>query len=225
MISISLKSQKLANGSLQLKLSAPFHPSLAPRCREIGGRWHPETKTWRFDPRDEQRVRNICIEIFGVDPYEPPGSLMTVRVPLNGESVGELWLGGRCVAKRPERDCHVVLGDGVVVVDGGFPSSGGSRANPALNPKENTVLEIRDLPPAAADKILESRPAAGVVSETPVPIGRPVGPPIDSIGADPPAVAAIVEGFSALSATHQALVLKRLAEILPQAGVLEEATA
>lgn len=147
---VTLTEQALTDGTKQLKLTSPYEPTLPPKARALGGRWHPETKTWRFDPRDVERVRSMCLGTFGVDPLAEPDEgveIVTVRIDL--DKVGdtnELWLFGRCIATRPSRDYRVKLGDGVVLIAGGFPSSGGSAKYPALRAQTGTVLEVRDVP-------------------------------------------------------------------------------
>ena len=41
-----------------------------------------------------------------------------------------------------------------MVVSGSFPGRGGSVKNPALEPADGTVLEVRDLPRAVAAKMI-----------------------------------------------------------------------
>ncbi|GAA3086438.1 hypothetical protein GCM10020000_86390 [Streptomyces olivoverticillatus] len=75
----------------------------------------------------------------------------------------ELWLAGRFIARRDARDYPVHLGFGVTLVKGGFPSSGGSMKYPRLEPYDDTVLEIRFVPRAAAEKVTASNPDVTVV--------------------------------------------------------------
>lgn len=223
----TLKAQPLTNGTSVLKLTSDYHPSMAPKAKAIGGRWHTETKSWRFDPRDEQRVRDLCLSVYGIDPFEPPTELVTVHLPLRAglekdetgtyvsgnASGGELWAFGREIAQRPGRDSSVRLGDGVIVFSGGFPSRGGSVKNPSLQPESGTILEVRDVP----RRLAEAEPLAEIVAETAAPAGRPVGPAVNGTGADAPAVAAVVEAFRLLNATQQARCLALLADELPAA--------
>lgn len=142
----------------RLHVTSPYHPAFPAAARRLGGRFDGATKAWTFDPRDEDRVRELLTDTYGTD-GTAQGETVTVRADL-GQRYGRYreatyYLGGRQIAHRPGRDERVRLGDGVVVVTGGFPSSGGSRAHPDLNPQEGTVLEVRDLPKAAADDELE----------------------------------------------------------------------
>lgn len=108
--------------------SAPYNPEFAPLAKAAGGRWDSNAKTWSFDIRDEARVREIMIRVYGTD-----GSaaipMVTLRVALNecgdGDD-GKLYVGGRLVAARYSRDEPVKLGTDVVLVSGSFARSGGS---------------------------------------------------------------------------------------------------
>ncbi|MGH3987458.1 MAG: hypothetical protein ACRDTZ_09090 [Pseudonocardiaceae bacterium] len=133
-------------------LTAPYHPDLPRKAHAAGGRFI--NGVWRFDPRDEARVRQITCAIFGTD--GTPGPTATVWVPLadfathlrSQRGPEALWLLGRRLVTRRGRDDRVELGPGVVVLTGGFPGSGGSVKNPTLDPEPDTMLEVRDVPAA-----------------------------------------------------------------------------
>lgn len=131
-------------------LSAPYHPDLPARARQLGGKFDGYTKSWTFDSRDEARVRALAREIYGTDGEASKTIAVRVHVDrfLDARS---LWLFGREIARRPERDWAVRLGEGVVVISGGFPASGGSVKNPRLAAEPGTVLEVRDVPANHAD--------------------------------------------------------------------------
>lgn len=147
-----------ANG--KVVVSSPFHREFPPRARAIGGDFARDgSKTWIFDTRDETRVRELLTEFFGTD-GSPDADLVTVHVNLahHGRHQ-EIWFAGRKIAERRNRDEPVRLGEGVVIVESEFPSSGGSVAYPTLGAKGNAaaylqtmpVVEIRDLPRAAVE--------------------------------------------------------------------------
>lgn len=136
----------------KLLLASPYHPDFPAEARKLGGRFDRDGgKTWVFDARDEDRVRALCVRIFGTD--GSPAELVTIRLDPERLAYGEseIWLCGRKIAWRPGRDDEVRLGDGVILISGGFPGSGGSRQYPRLQPKAGTILEIRDLPAAHPD--------------------------------------------------------------------------
>lgn len=155
-ISVTLTSQKMKDGSTKLQLTSPYSPALPTRCRALGGKWNAETKKWYFDTRDADRVRAMVLETFGIDPLAAPDEapeLVTVRLSLDAfnTSARELWMFGREIAHQPDRDGRPSLGRDVIVVNGGF-LGGGSRANPAMNAKPGTILEVRDVPRPLADE-------------------------------------------------------------------------
>ena len=146
---VSVSSVEMKDGTKKIKLSAPYHPGLPDKAKAIGGRWSSERKAWYFDERDEERVRKLAQEIYGTRGEGEQVDIVTVRVNLDdveGAKYGSLFLFGREIASRRSRDQRVRLGDGVIIVKGGFPASGGSMRNPSLAPEEGTILEIRDVP-------------------------------------------------------------------------------
>lgn len=159
-------------GNGRVKLAAPYHPGLPSRARALGGKFDPSTKTWHFDARDEERVREIARALYGTDGKDAP-PLVTIRVNLDKirPNGGSLWLAGREVAARLGRDLPARLGEGVIVISGGFPSTGGSRAHPRLEPKSGTVLEVRDVPEVLARAEME-RWGEGIVIVESGPIDK-----------------------------------------------------
>lgn len=131
---------------------SPFHPAFAGRAKRLGGRWAPEIKAWRFDARDRAAVEALLSKLFGWT-AQPSGETVTVRLDLHGDDLyghEELRFAGRQVARRPQRDAQVILGEGVVLVKGGFGWRGGSVANPRIwdssYSSKTIIMEVRDLP-------------------------------------------------------------------------------
>jgi hypothetical protein len=66
------------NGTLIVK--APYHPDFPARARNLGGNWHAPPQTWHFDGRDLERVRALCLEIYGTDGTPETSATLTLRV-------------------------------------------------------------------------------------------------------------------------------------------------
>ncbi len=136
-----------------VRVRCPYTPFWPQRARRLGGRWDGASKEWVFDPRDRSRVREALIEEYGWDGTYPV-EVMDLRLTLRTEdgkdgihcNETDLWFCGRPVARRTTLYSRVRLGPGVVIVEGGFPPSGGSRKHPALEPEPGTVVELRDVP-------------------------------------------------------------------------------
>lgn len=137
----------------------PYHPDFVKGAKQLNGRFgdltlgEKQVKAWFFDPRDEERVRGVCVQVYGTD--GTPTATTTLRVDVSAccERAGvneSLIVAGRQVAFRPGRDVEVKLGAGVLLVSGGFPDSGGSAKYPELKPREGTIALVRDVPVVAA---------------------------------------------------------------------------
>lgn len=156
----------IINDGGRLSVYTPYDPTFPAAAKELGGRWDAMDRAWTFDARDEQRVRDLVRSIYGTDGSDATdeAQLVTVRVNMDDVRSGqELRLAGRRLAWRPSRDEQVRLAEGVVVISGGFPDSGGSLANPRLREYSETVLEVRDLPLPVAQKMAEETKAAVLV--------------------------------------------------------------
>jgi hypothetical protein len=149
-------SVKVVTTGTTTTLHSPYDPTLPSKARAIGGRWNGAAKAWQFDARDEPRVRELAIEVYGSDGSDGSDTgqpTVTVRVPVTGVD-DEFRVAGRRLAHRPGRDDAVRLAPGVVIVTGGFSPSGGSVKNPRLEEDEGTVLEVRDVPALQAQRMV-----------------------------------------------------------------------
>lgn len=154
-VKFELCTRKSDNAS-RLAVFSPYHPTFPANAKRLGGRWDAGRKVWHFDPRDEQRVRELCRETFGDDGTADKTDLVSVRIKLSehpdrrDSDIG-FTACGREVCRVWGRDSGAKFGDGVVVVAGSV-SSGGSRKNPCLSWSADAVIELRDVPRAVAER-------------------------------------------------------------------------
>lgn len=180
-MAITLTTVKARSGGELLKLVSPYHPDLVPEARRLNGRWDGDRKAWYFDPRDAEALRAVVARVYGIDPLAPPATdeLVNVRVRLSGSAYygASVFLLGRELASRPSRDSRVRLGQGVVVLEGEFPESGGSVKHPDLWSRHGSsgdvLLEVRDVPRAVAEQALAGDPSVLSFSQEVVPSGPP----------------------------------------------------
>lgn len=144
-----------------ISVYSPYNPDFPRAAKQLGGKWDPAARAWTFDARDEQRVRDLCVEIYGTDGNTPTGDLITIRVTVKPDSrwyadKGGLFFAGRCVAYARGRDSGARLGDGVVVLEGGFKSGGSMKNWTTKCSDDGAVFEIRDVPRAKAIEAKEA---------------------------------------------------------------------
>ena len=147
----------------KVELASPYHPDLPAAAKSLGGKFDRQGKTWVFDARDYDRVRELARSIYGTD-----GTADTVSVRVDLSSSGyfndgiirdaDLWSLGRLLVGRKYRDAAVRLGEGVILVQGKFADRGGSRNNPSIGPVDGIVLEVRDVPEPLATEAAEANP-------------------------------------------------------------------
>lgn len=151
--SSEIKVFKTQSGKLAAR--TPYHPDLPKRFKALGGKWNDMSRVWVFDLRDEERVRAVVEEIFGS--LIPSGRKVSLRYRITRADGSPVRLAGRVIADRRDRDRAVSLAEGVVVVEGDFPDSGGSRNYPhiGLAVGQGVVVEIRDVDANVAAKMVE----------------------------------------------------------------------
>lgn len=140
----------------KINVHSPYNPDFPHAAKRLGGRWVSASKAWVFDGRDEDRVRALCLEVYG-DDGRGEAQLVTIRATYAADDYDSdlaFYVAGRQVARAFDRDGGARLGEGVIVLSGGFGSSG-SRKNPNVTVSAGTVIEVRDVPIAAAKAAVE----------------------------------------------------------------------
>lgn len=135
----------------KLFLTAPYNPAANGSYKDLGARWDAGRKAWRFAARDIDMVRAALHRHFGYD--DRPVEVVDVRINASEcfDENNQAWVfGGRRIVHRPGRDEDVRLGEGVLLLEGRFPGSGGSMKYPRIDTDE-VVLEVRDVPATHAD--------------------------------------------------------------------------
>lgn len=156
---MTIKIKKVEN---KIKAYSPYNPDLPKRARNLGGKWNGAC--WVFDYRDEKRVRELYIEIYGTDGSIATGDLVTLRVTTKdfanetlywyADKAG-LYFAGRSIAYATGRDSGARLSEGVILIKGGF-TSGGSMKNWETKAKScETIFELRDVPRKKALETIE----------------------------------------------------------------------
>lgn len=137
----------------KLIVQAPYAHEFPPAAKRLSGHWSAADKTWRFDPRDRDRVEELLRNIYGWSGSEGDSPEVTIRVKVTPRTAPyrEVRFGGRLIAWRPGRDADIVLGEGVIIVDGKFSARGGSMKHPRIfdGPEGDVTLEVRDYPVSA----------------------------------------------------------------------------
>ena len=159
MTTVSVRTGTITQtGEPILIVESPYHPDFAPSAKALGGRWSATQRQWRFDPRDAERVRELCREIYGTsgDPAETADTVTISARALDRISADctGIYLAGRSIACATGRDSGARPGGGVIHTAGPGPRSGGSVKNWTTVIPEGCELEIRDLPRAAVDAAL-----------------------------------------------------------------------
>jgi len=172
---IEITTVKMQDGTTKLKIISPYAPDLPAAFKRLGGKWSPAARAWYLDPRDGPKVREILAAAFGA----PGEDTMTLRVDLalasdEGEDRSEFRACGRTLAWRRGRDAAVTLGEGVIIVAGGFHAWGGSVKRPSIGYFPGTILEVRDVPRTLAERYMATSSGVTVVSQSaPTPASPP----------------------------------------------------
>ncbi len=142
-----------------LKVYCPYSSQFVDFARMRNGKWSDGAKCWVFDPRDEFAVRSTLVDIYGTDDYAAC-SKVDMRISLDPYSTDmqRIFLVGREIAHRRFWDRSVTLGPGVAVITGGFRAKPTSRKNITCEALDGTILEVRDVPRAIAERAYIKHP-------------------------------------------------------------------
>ena len=134
----------------RIYLTAPYNEDANAKYRQVGGRWLKKSRRWSFARGDIELVRQALMDVFGVTDIVDETVTARVRVADwqwrdRKGNPGKATFGGQTIAIRYQRDTPVRVGDGVVLVSGKFPSSGGSMAYPEIDAGEDVIVEVREV--------------------------------------------------------------------------------
>lgn len=154
-------------------VQSPYDKAFVDRAHDLNGDFKRANRTWMFDRRDEQRVREALVDIYGTDgTNDTETTVVTVRMPVTEprarDEQHEFRVAGRQLVWRPGRDDEVRYGAGVVLIAGGFESRGGSVRYPTLSPVGTPVIEVRDVPINAAQRMVDAVAGAQIISDAQV---------------------------------------------------------
>jgi hypothetical protein len=145
---MSITMPKITVSGARMTAGVPYNTKFISAAKKLGGKW--VAPDWVFDARDEQRVRDLCRDIYGSDGIT--SDLVTLRIEWrsgNASNQSAFTVYGRVIATAFGRDSGAKLGDGIVLLAGAF-SSGGSVKNWETTVGAGTVVLVRDFPRAAA---------------------------------------------------------------------------
>jgi hypothetical protein len=128
-----------------LRVYSPYNPAFVRRAHRLGGKWNRDKSSWDFDARDIERVRKMCLEVYGVDDSVPEVlyTLQAKAVENIEVSLQSIYFAGHQIARAWDRDSGAILGDGVILLEGEI-SSGGSRNYWKTILQKDSVIEIKD---------------------------------------------------------------------------------
>ena len=141
----------------QVITKSDYHPDFVYQANALGGTWNSEDKTWEFPVEMKSQVLQELQQCYGIDGEE----LTTVDITITRNSCKgkELWMYGRRLAIRYERDSSVVLGPNVTILEGKFYGSGGSRKNPSVMCNADPVtLRVLRVPVSLVERQKELTP-------------------------------------------------------------------
>lgn len=144
-VTISIEKEKLI-------VRSPYNTIFVTQAKKFGGKW--SDPSWVFDVREETRIRDLCKMLYGTDGVCSPDIVSVraiLRSPDNDCYRGPITIFGRVVARAFGRDSGARVGDGVVILEGGF-NSGGSVKNWRTVVKDKAEIILRDVPRGLAEK-------------------------------------------------------------------------
>ena len=132
----------------------PYKDDFPQAAKAIGGKWKGKQIGWEFPEEIEARVRDLVIQHYGHDGTPQSTADVAIRVFDSWSAVGrEYWRFGRKLLWRSGRDWPVSIDPSVIVLEGAFKSSGGSRKYPMISMKEESVLlKVEGVPISAIEQ-------------------------------------------------------------------------
>ncbi len=160
---------KIKIENTKIYVNSEYNKAFISKARYLQGKW--ESPYWVFPEDNREEVKELLLDTYGEADILEDEEQQKVTVEINIETYtdtkgarNELRLDNILLASRMSRDSYVKLADNVMVVNGGFKDSGGSRINPALNPEDNTILRVKNIPLSIYEKV-KNRDGIRLVTE------------------------------------------------------------
>ena len=133
-----------------IKVETPYSAQFVAELKEnIGTRkWNASEKAWYVPEESKDVLMKILKDVYGFNGSEDDGKRCTVEITFNESDYVDkdaIKIGGLEIARSFGRDSGARIGEGVIVLEGGF-TSGGSRSNWDTRVKEGTKIKIKNFP-------------------------------------------------------------------------------
>lgn len=141
----------ISNG--KMSVASPYNTEFVTGAKKLAGKW--AAPWWVFDARNETAVRELLTECYGTYGTDP-ADVVSIRVkfePSDSKYCAPITIGGRVIAQAYSRDSGAKTGEGVVILSGGFRSSG-SVKNWRTEVKEDTEVLLHEFPRLAAERLI-----------------------------------------------------------------------
>lgn len=149
---------KIKIENTKIYVNSEYNKAFISKARYLQGEW--ESPYWVFPEDNREEVKELLLDTYGeadiLEDEEQQKVTVEIDLEIYKDKKGarsELRLDNILLASRQYRDSYVKLADNVMVIQGGFKDSGGSRANPALCPEDNTILRIKNVPLSVYEKV------------------------------------------------------------------------
>lgn len=142
----------IENTGSNVIVKAEYNRIFVEKAKGFHGKW--QSPCWVFDVGDEQRVRDLCRDVYGSDGVV--SDTVTLRIEWREDGAANcssLSVHGRTIARASNSYGGAKLGHGVILLAGGF-GSGGSVKNWETTVEAGTVVLVRDFPAAVAKELV-----------------------------------------------------------------------
>ncbi|EMO54825.1 hypothetical protein [Leptospira noguchii] len=138
----------------QISVFVDYNTEFIEKAKNLNGKWNPIEKSWSFNLKDHEEVKNVLRNIYGED-GESLTEFVNIKI-LTKENItsydkGGITLKGREIARAYNKDT-VKLGKTVKMISGEIDSGGTSNKVSTII-KENSIFLIEDFPKLLLDQI------------------------------------------------------------------------
>ena len=131
-----------------IKVKSNYDTNFIRGAKNIQGRW--KSPYWVFPAENEKEIKDLLLDVYGE--CGEPIATVTLEIDVNqcdecdDSYDGRLTFGSFTLATRRSRDASVRLASNAMLIEGGFPCSGGSMRYPRCEPKNGTILRVKNVP-------------------------------------------------------------------------------
>lgn len=144
-----------------IEITSPYNALFVKKVKGIGGKWGGTA--WIVSEDVEEQLMAILENVYGYAPEDKKITVKFAAKDFESRDTDDIRIGDMVLVERRNRDWDVNFHN-AIVLEGGFPSSGGSAKHPYTEAYDGTILQSA-IPKAVYERLPDEEKAKLTIIE------------------------------------------------------------